>query len=130
MKIMIKETGMIEELRYFATNISQGEPRVDQCNCAYDEVLNNEPKIERDGEGNVILTQEQYDWWSERLQQQQDLDWRIAELMIVHDASVVTEVVGEAIDGVEFCDMIYAINQALNDFEAAKNKVVFLPKYT
>lgn len=110
MKVMIRETGKIEELSYVAVN---------GTDCIQDFVGNtgalSDGQFSYDDEQDVyVADQDTYDWWAKVVSDNVALDDRIADLSEIHGNSVVRDVVSGAGD-VDLEDYAGAVNHALNE---------------
>ncbi|TDL57828.1 hypothetical protein E2R60_04935 [Paenibacillus dendritiformis] len=111
MKVMIKETGNLEEL-----NLVDNATGVDS---AVDVIGNyggfTDGQFVYDDEAGVYCcSQDTFDWWSRVLHEQQELEERLESLRREHGSELVQEVL-EAVGDVDLEDMAAEVNAALNE---------------
>lgn len=110
MKVMIKETGKLEEL-----NLVDDATGVDSAI----DVIGNHGGLDGqfvydDDAGIYHCSQDTFDWWSRVLHEQQELEDRLAELRKEHGAERVQEVL-EAVGDYDLEDMAAEVNAALDE---------------
>lgn len=124
MQVKIRETGKIEELRYYRPNnnseilgpdIAQdfiwGSGTLDDGSCDENGALLFEYN---DDEEIYECSMETFRWWTNELFRRGLLDDRIAELSDEHGSECINDTVEQAIDGVDFDEQVARANAALD----------------
>lgn len=111
MKVMIKETGILEEL-HLVDDATGADSAVDVIG-NYGGLTDGQFVYDDDA-GIYRCSQDTFEWWSRVLHEQQELEDRLAELRKEHGSERVQEVL-EVVGDYDLEDMAAAVNAALDE---------------